>query len=924
MFIEIKRLLKRLEKIDVKHWRNLILLMLGAFFWGMFLTHLNIASVQLLLQKKGLFDVGFLFICIGVLTSFIGRLTVKLDRRKGYGGVPLSAGLFVVLLALLWMMDSAPKCVGQFLFVYQYVAPVILQVSFWMIAGRFISLRLDSFKFVGIFACEWLGFLYAGCGLLSATETVQELLVWSLCFLGALILIMKGLVFLSPVPGETFVRKSGGVQDNTESKLVSCIFLMTLIFTTCQAWSDALFYHLLSPMTAGKTLATMWLIKGMLGFILVCLLRHTSYTYHTVIGVLTTGVCFILLGGFSVMQYTGAFYTFFVLMTTLIQIYWPAFLQLLPRLLSLGNGVRIRWYRDVLYGPLGWVLAGATLLSLNTQMISFSLMVFAGLLLGLIGLALSFYNKFFIQMCQNRRWCFGPKMLLSQQAVDLLKKGIESKDVDEVIYFYLLMSQTGYAGLTKQLLKGLHHPDSAVRLFCVQRLDKQGLDSQTYPQIHKAFSTETDQRVRSYLLATLIHRKGEENAGHVFHKFGDYLDDSKLNVGAILGFLQSGGECALLAMDGLQRLSQSKKVSDIFKALEIIEQIPKTGLVRLVLPLLKHPDIEVVKRAIVTAGHIGHTQSLSFILSALDSPELQESALRALKMYDKLMLPPIEKMIGNPNVPFTRRKTLVSFLRYLPSGEGKQILLRQINVADQKLRKEILRAILDSKIVWSARPRKKVLIPSLLQDIQTWHWMNENEQKCAQCPDPVLADSFGFLNRSFMESKNDLRLMILYQLMILYPNDLTNRAIQMILKPQMDYQINGIELLQDLISGSLYQKVYPILMAPWKTPETKGHYALDKKQAYTFLRQLILNPHAPLDRWTIACVLYGLKQVGSKKDLDVLQKVFPYSWQVVQEACLDLLSAWTTPKEQAVFVDKITSENPTLALRYNLKERMNS
>ena len=126
------------------------------------------------------------------------------------------------------------------------------------------------------------------------------------------------------------------------------------------------------------------------------------------------------------------------------------------------------------------------------------------------------------------------------------------------------MEQAGYSGYKDQLVKGLKHSLFEVRLFCVDKLNKIGVEPFMYRQLSQLFHTEKNDVVKARILAALIHREGEENISKIFHKFGTYLDDKKLKSGAILGFLQTGGECALLAMDGLQHLSQSKKKEDIF------------------------------------------------------------------------------------------------------------------------------------------------------------------------------------------------------------------------------------------------------------------------------------------------------------------------------------------------------------------------
>ena len=237
MFIQIKRFLKRLNKLEIKDWRILCLLMGGAFVLGQFMVYLNTGVMDLYLQKGGIFDVGFDFLWVGILISFVGRITVKLDRRRGYGGAPLTLILFGLLAGLLWWIQevSDSQLIPHLFFLYAYTAPILLQYAFGMIAHRFISLRMDSYKFLGVFSWTLLGMIYGASKITQGHFDNLSVLMMALTCLGVLFALMKLLVWFLPVPSETFVKKSGGVQDAVESKLVACIlcmaFLNRMVFT---------------------------------------------------------------------------------------------------------------------------------------------------------------------------------------------------------------------------------------------------------------------------------------------------------------------------------------------------------------------------------------------------------------------------------------------------------------------------------------------------------------------------------------------------------------------------------------------------------------------------------------------------------------------------------------------------------------------
>lgn len=922
MQIKWTRLMTRVKKISLSDWRVIFLLVFGAFFQAMASVYLDVGATALFLKNHGLLSLGFDFICLGGLLTLVGRLTVKLDRRHGFGGVPLTGALILGLIALLSCIRSygGNQFFIQTLMIYRYVVFILTTVIFWSIATRFIVLRFNSFKFLGVLSAQLLGFWIGGLALwrpqTSAIGHLNGAVLWLILFF----VILKVLVWLLPMPSETFVRKSGGVQDVSENKLIVCILWMSFLYTCGRFLSDNFLYHsfIKNQSDVGQVLSGIWFFQGLIGLGLIVLCYRLAFVYLQIFGLWGILLSFsgVVLG--VLLDKAVMLYMSMTSLGILGYLCWPYFLSMLPQLLSLGHGRRLRWRRQVVIEPLAVVLAGSVILtfSLKTQaMILWSMTLALGFF---ILLSLGWYSRFLLHMCQMRRWCQGPLMLLSSQVIRYVRKGLDSDNVDDVIYFVRLMQQADYPGYKKQLIRLLHHPSAKVRLFVLDKLDMLGVGSSLSKVLQKRFDKESDDSVRCRILALLIRYYGEQNPRYLFQKYGSFLDDKHLKAGAVLGFLQAGGDSALLAMDGLQKMAQSSQKIKNLKALDIIDYIPQTGLVRLILPLLKSSDVEVVRHALLTAGRIGHVQALSFVLSALDVPAYQEAAISALKMYGARAFPPIEKMLASPYVPLDRRKKLILFLMMQNSGQGKQVLLRNINISEQKLRKDILKAILDSDIILVSRRRKKALKQSILNDIDRWHWLHDNIQKCRHAPDTRLADSFAFLTRSFEDSLQDTRLVILYQLMLLYPESVIERAIKILLSNQVTHYETALSLLQDLLPHSLWQKLLPVM----KNQVENEEQSLNVNQSVSFLSQLVGHPVFSVDRWVQSCALYGLKQIGNADLLPVLKTAFHTPWPIVWEAALDNLDVWVQDSaHKKDFLNSVMLQTPNLAFNFYLKQQ---
>ncbi|MBR6231754.1 MAG: hypothetical protein IKQ99_01485 [Alphaproteobacteria bacterium] len=891
--IDFHQALKKASRLDLSIWRRLLLLSLGAFLLGIATTFLEVGTVSLFLQKNTFYAIGVDFLFVALCLVWAGAVTVKLDRRNGYGGVPLTTFLTFILIVILESVSFFPKSSlpVNILFIYKYILPVIVSVSFWTIVSRFVILQFNSLKYLGLLAFTFIGFFSGGLFLSGHNLSPEETVLGSVfCFLG-LAIIMKILVWLLPQPGETFIRKTGGVQDPSEQKMIDCILAMAFTYMTAKGLSDYLLYqHLKQQGNVFSILSYLWMNCGGIGFVILSILAYTRFLYTTLWGLCALCGGFFLLAEGAFLNVSWLLYSGFVVVWLCGFLYWKPYLSLLPRPLTLGIGIRLRKLRQMLMEPLGFVLVGALILTLPHAFLAQILALSSIILIGLIVLSVILYSHLLSRLCKMRLWCGGPLMLVSEKLVKKVKQGINSDSFQDVVYFLRIMEVAHFPGYIAQLLKVLHHPLEDVRLFALDKLNaKKCYKTKVVKAVQQVFQKDPSSLVRAHALAFLICSENDSDSQAIYHKYGSYLDDKNLKAGAITGFLKSGGEWALLAMDGLQKLVSSRHKSDNLCALNIIDAVPQEGLVRLVMPLLQSPHIEVVRSALLVAGHIGHAQTLSFIFQSLDNPELQEEALQALFLYEKKAFPPLEKMIQSPNVPFSRRKLLVLFLGLLPSGEGKQILLRNLYLLDQKMRKEVLSAVLNSKITWVSRSRKKLLKKGIIQDVQWWHLLNKQFEICLQVPLPALGDSFSFLRNAFYEMQQDLRELILDQLFLLRPTSLIKKTLDIFREKPSQKFVSAASILQDLLPRSVYKAVYPILLSPVVEIKEEGILPMDVEQAKHFLEQLVVNPPFPVNRWIVASALYGLQKVGDSHSQIVLEKAFLWPSPVVLEAGLELL-----------------------------------
>ena len=161
---------------------------------------------------------------------------------------------------------------------------------------------------------------------------------------------------------------------------------------------------------------------------------------------------------------------------------------------------------------------------------------------------------------------------------------------------------------------------------------------------------------------------------------------------------------------------------------------------------------------------------------------------------------------------------------------------------------------------------------------------------CRQAPIPALGDSFAFLRRAFWEARQDLRELILGQLILLKSSILVRKAVDILQGPPSQRFISAAGILQDLLSTKLYRQIAPVLLSPVAEPDEEKQPPMDTDSAKHFLEQLVVSCPIPTNRWITASALYGLQKVGDEQSKTVLNTAFQCASPVVLEAALELMA----------------------------------
>ena len=890
MIEKLMSVLQKARRLSPFWWRMLILLTVGVFLKTLAIICWDVAATALLIERQRLYAMGADFIGASVLVSLIGFALWKLERRKGYGVVRLSGGCVAVATMALWLFHTTDFVfIPDILFILKYVFYSVLSVAFWAVAKRFVTERFTSLKFLALFCAELLSFAFVGSLIVLSPMVPETALTVALFAMIALTVVFKTIAQLAPVPVETFIRKTDGIQDVFERPLVVDIFILSFLGALARILAEGGLYLKLAstgimPMTV---LGLVWFLFGVLGLFMVAVLYHTRYIYTTLAGMLVFGGSVVFTGIAALGKHSGPVATGYLVFLLGAHFYLRGSMGLLPRVLTGGIGPRLKKRIMTAVIPLGFIAGGSVFINVPEPDIAYYLVGVGVALIMMTFHTTRVYSQVLFRMINMRVWRRGPLMLSYRRLLTKLMGFLREKEANDAIYALSILAIGNHPIYEKALVVALTHPAKMVRLYALKKIRRLYRFRDYHQLFQRLLKKERDSDVRNGLLTSIILSDKQPQ------KYIDYLADRTLRAGAIAAFLQLGDMFTHSAMESLQKMVESKNMRDHIIALELMAEYPSVAFTPWVARFLKQSDNEIVRKALLAAGAIKDAALLNGVIRALDEAPLQECALRALHDFGKAAFPPIEKMIMRSETPILRRKQLILFLGALPSGEGKQILLRALAIENQKLKKAVIQNILDSDIVWIHPDKKVILKTGLKKDLDRIGLLLHLREKLVNAPTHESEEAFGFFLRAVQEDIDDTRELILYQLLLLQPGEMFAHAVRILLGDSYELYLPSMGVIQDLLPNRLYQKLKPVLLLPLAQKRKNTLSGLSSEEAVRELATVIIKPPFRFNHWIRATALYALRRLGSAEGISIAESALSDPHPIVLEAAI-----WTLVRLQ--------------------------
>lgn len=881
-------IIARLKRLDWPELGQLMLLALTAFILAVSLSFIDLASTANLLVKQGVLGIGFNYLMAGILFVPAGYVCLKLERRKGYGASVAMLCLFFVWIAGdVLSQRMALIGIENVMFSVKYITLFVANVAFWCLVKRMIRQSISSLRYLGVLAFELLGGLM-GCWMAIKVGT-EQIQWWGTFGLLITALSLKVLSILMPVSKETFIKKIGGVQTQKERLMMNVILMLSFAWMLSKLLSEYLVYENIvshqEPVL--ETLSKIGMSIAVVTLISVSLLCRTKFLYTTIwgllLGAVSVGVC-----GLGAWKQEGLIiYTAAVIFEVISRLYMKRYLSLLPRPLAVGTGVRLKQLRWCACVPLAFILTGSLLLSEQKETIVVWLISMAGVLIILFWLSSYMYGRYLIKICSLRIWRGGPLLLSYPPLKQMIKQGLSKPNPAESIYFLNILEEGHISNYKGQLMKLLSHPAITVRLAVLKKMNKWPLNKKEQNKIHQLMVQDECEEVRHMALALLIKSAIEENGTKAWKEYKHYLEEKEWQWGACIGFLSGKGAWLEKVIALVRKWADSPKIKDNLMALSVMNTCPKNEWTQCVNQLLNKQDTKITKQALLVAGKIKSPLLVNRLLPMLDEIRWREHVLEALSQYGKRAFPAIEKMLLNETVSLDRKKELILFLGRLPSGEGKQILLRSLFGANRLLRPAIIESLSDSEIVWIDKSRKRVLKKALSEAVSEWTQMHKMCVVAHNLEAQELIEVKALFQEAIKEEMYRTRMLILNQLALYVVMPLAQKAIQTLKENDLNKYAGAVSFLQDVLPKRIHKIVAPVLLYPTLNMPPKN---LQEETPQTFLNSFILNPFRWSNKWMRALALYGWKKLGDREGMTAVMEGLKSPDWIVLEGALSALA----------------------------------
>ncbi len=406
-----------------------------------------------------------------------------------------------------------------------------------------------------------------------------------------------------------------------------------------------------------------------------------------------------------------------------------------------------------------------------------------------------------------------------------LKKALEFGTDKQIIYVLEKVKEIPDKRMFENVSKYLTHSNPVVRmkaLQCIYYLNKT-VDT----AVIESLLRDPVQEVR-YLAFEQMFRQTTTNRIDVINQYLLH-EDPLISGAALVGLAVEARNNPELK----KHLKIDQRVSEKLKYIELAEHPDEQLLYKkMVLRAIGHarlqayfpmiekylddPDLQVVKEAILAAGHSMHQPFIDRIASFLLTKDTRFTAQNALLLYSVGIIPELQQLARNPNTNLAVIHQIPGVLERMDAQVAVEALLRFLETADVNLRLEALRSLNTIQHTFPhLKIRKEAIVDHIIDEANLYKetlgvLYLQNQMLPVEEPQEV-----HFAREKLtelVERRLDGTLERIFRLLGLrYPPEDVIPVYEGIKSVNPDLRINSVEFLDNLLEPSLKKTLVPIV-----------------------------------------------------------------------------------------------------------------
>ncbi len=313
-----------------------------------------------------------------------------------------------------------------------------------------------------------------------------------------------------------------------------------------------------------------------------------------------------------------------------------------------------------------------------------------------------------------------------------------------------------------------------------------------------------------------------------------------------------------LPFDYLVLLAHDEDAGKRLRAARLLGFSGRYNTYKLLINLIKDPDPEVKKAALISAGRIKRYELWHYMIENLIDPEFSNIAGVAVKITGEPILTDLDRFFDKISDHKQSQQQIIEIIASIGGEKSIRILREKINYPDKDIRYQILISL--SNLEYHASVSE---IPSIRQTIEesveTMVWL------MASIIDVSGLNETVHLRQALMDEMENKKEQIFLLLSLIYEHGTIRHIRENIESPDNNAKIYALEISDMMISEEIKELFFPIfedISIHERLNRFSNRFPQEKLTFQERVSDIINKDYTKINKWTKACAIAIYDQPG--------------------------------------------------------------